>query len=68
MYLAGCGTKSPSPAADIPEYLLEPPEVPFREVKTQNDVGLLLIDLQAGYEKCTLQLKTIKEISDESKD
>lgn len=36
-----------------------------REVKTNTDVAILLIDLEFGLEQCNNRLKSIKRLNDE---
>ena len=59
MCLMGCESKQavPNKYDKIPSYLLEAPMV----VDNQSDVGVLLIDVYSGYEKCIGQLEDIKK-------
>ena len=60
--LMGCASKEVANKYDkIPSYLLEAPMITDRNVTNQSDVGVLLIDVYSGYEKCVGQLEDIKE-------
>lgn len=66
--LAGCGTKQTQirhERVKIPEIFLMPVVVKEREVKTNTDVAILLIDLEFGLEQCNSRLKSIKRLNDE---
>lgn len=68
LFLNGCGTKSPQiryERVKVPEIFLTPVVVQEREVKTNTDVAILLIDLEFGLEQCNNRLKTIKRLNDE---
>lgn len=58
MFLKGCGEAQ----VQIPSELLQKPSIPYREIKTQNDVGIFLIDLYRGYDECGIMLDSIKRI------
>ncbi|WP_311337437.1 hypothetical protein [Campylobacter ureolyticus] len=49
----------------MPEVFLTPVLVQEREVKTNTDVAILLIDLEFGLEQCNNRLKSIKRLNDE---
>ncbi len=49
----------------VPEIFLMPVVVQEREVKTNTDVAILLIDLEFGLEQCNNRLRTIKRLNDE---
>lgn len=49
----------------MPEIFLTPVLVQEREVKTNTDVAILLIDLEFGLEQCNNRLKSIKRLNDE---
>ena len=60
--LTGCENKEVVNKYDkIPSYLLEAPMIADRNVTNQSDVGVLLIDVYSGYEKCVENLEAIKE-------
>lgn len=62
MCLMGCASKEVANKYDkIPSYLLEAPMIADRNVTNQSDVGVLLIDVYSGYEKCIGQLEDIKK-------
>jgi len=66
--LAGCGTKQTQiryERVKVPEVFLMPVSVKEREVKTNTDVAILLIDLEFGLEQCNNRLKAIKRLNDE---
>ena len=66
--LTGCGTKQPQiryERVKVPEVFLMPVLVQEREVKTNTDVAILLIDLEFGLEQCNNRLKSIKRLNDE---
>ncbi|MCZ6172413.1 hypothetical protein [Campylobacter ureolyticus] len=49
----------------MPEIFLMPVSVKEREIKTNTDVAILLIDLEFGLEQCNNRLKSIKRLNDE---
>lgn len=66
--LAGCGAKQTQiryERVKVPEIFLTPVLVQEREVKTNTDVAILLIDLEFGLEQCNNRLKSIKRLNDE---
>lgn len=66
--LVGCGTKQTQiryERVKVPEIFLMPVDVKEREVKTNTDVAILLIDLEFGLEQCNNRLKSIKRLNDE---
>ena len=68
LFLNGCGVKSPQiryERVKVPEVFLMPVLVQEREVKTNTDVAILLIDLEFGLEQCNNRLKSIKRLNDE---
>lgn len=68
LFLNGCGTKQPQikyERVKVPEVFLTPVLVQEREVKTNTDVAIFLIDLEFGLEQCNNRLKTIKRLNDE---
>lgn len=68
LFLTGCGVKNPQiryERVKVPEIFLMPVVVQEREVKTNTDVAILLIDLEFGLEQCNNRLKTIKRLNDE---
>lgn len=68
LFLNGCGTKQTQirhERVKIPEIFLMPVVVKEREVKTNTDVAILLIDLEFGLEQCNSRLKSIKRLNDE---
>ncbi|WP_144417465.1 Rz1-like lysis system protein LysC [Campylobacter ureolyticus] len=68
LFLNGCGTRQPQikyERVKVPEIFLMPVVVQEREVKTNTDVAILLIDLEFGLEQCNNRLKSIKRLNDE---
>lgn len=68
LFLNGCGTKQTQiryERVKIPEIFLMPVVVKGREVKTNTDVAILLIDLEFGLEQCNNRLNLIKRLNDE---
>ncbi|MCZ6164608.1 hypothetical protein O6B98_00770 [Campylobacter ureolyticus] len=66
--LTGCGTKQPQiryEKVKMPEVFLMPVVVKERDVKTNTDVAILLIDLEFGLEQCNNRLKMVKRLNDE---
>ena len=63
MCLMGCESKQGAlnKYDKIPNHLLEAPLIADRNVTNQSDVGVLLIDVYSGYEKCIGRLEDIKE-------
>ena len=62
MCLMGCANKEVVNKYDkIPSYLLQAPMIADRNVTSQSDAGVLLIDVYSGYEKCIGQLEDIKK-------
>lgn len=50
----------------IPSALLQIPKIDTNRTITQDkEVGLLMLDLFEAYEKCALNLKSIKRLNDE---
>lgn len=68
--LAGCGARQPQiryERVKVPEIFLTPVLVQEREVKTNTDVAIFLIDLEFGLEQCNNRLKMVKRLNDEWK-
>lgn len=68
LFLTGCGVKSPQiryERVQVPEIFLTPVSVKEREIKTNTDVAILLIDLEFGLEQCNNRLNLIKRLNDE---
>lgn len=63
--LNGCG-KETVIKNKIPSALLQIPKIDTNRTITQDkEVGLLMLDLFEAYEKCALNLKSIKRLNDE---
>lgn len=61
--LQGCGQKAQIiNKCEIPQSLLQVPQVEIREIKTQSETALFMLDLYEAYEKCTINLKSIKRL------
>ena len=68
VFLAGCSTKNtPTPKCEIPEALLIVPKFSVGELKSQSDYAILMLDIYGAYEKCALNLQSIKRINDEQR-
>lgn len=68
LFLTGCGVKNPRiryERVKVPEIFLTPVLVQEREVKTNTDVAIFLIDLEFGLEQCNNRLKMVKRLNDE---
>lgn len=67
VFLVGCSAKKEIiNKCEIPNSLLEVPKFSTdRELNSQKDYAILLLDIYGAYEKCTMNLKSIKRISDE---
>lgn len=50
---------------EIPAYLLEAPKINKREVTTQTDTAIFMLDIFENYKKCVANLKSIKAIENE---
>lgn len=58
----GCASKEVANKYDkIPSYLIKAPLVTDRNVTSQSDAGVLLIDVYGGYKSCVEQLESIKD-------
>ena len=66
VFLVGCSAKKEIIyKCEIPNALLEVPKFSTdRELKTHKDYAILLLDIYGAYEKCTMNLKSIKRIQD----
>lgn len=65
MCLNGCG-KETVIKNKIPAALLQIPKIDTNRTITQDkEAGLLMLDLFEAYEKCALNLKSIKRLNDE---
>lgn len=71
LFLTGCESKRTEikpQIIDIPPYLLAIPKVDTnREIKTQTQTAIFLLDIYEAYNKCVLNLKSIKKLSDNAK-
>lgn len=67
VFLVGCSAKKEIIyKCEIPNALLEVPKFSIdRELNSQKDYAILMLDIYGAYEKCTMNLKSIKRISDE---
>ena len=63
----GCASKEiVVQKCEIPKALLEVPKFSVnRELNTQKDYALLMLDIYESYAKCEANLKAIKKVSDE---
>lgn len=57
--LLGC-KQTPSPK--IPQHLLTPPAIEIRQIDSEMDAGLFMLDIYEAYEGCALNLQAIKNI------
>lgn len=67
--LSGCERKTQIiNKCEIPQSLLSIPMIDTeREIKTQSDTALFLLDIYEAYEKCSLNLQSIKRLILENK-
>ena len=67
IFLVGCSAKKEIVyKCEIPNSLLEVPKFSVnRELNSQKDYAILMLDIYGAYEKCALNLQSIKRISDE---
>lgn len=67
--ISGCaGKKEIIYKCEIPNALLEVPKFSTdRELKTHKDYAILMLDIYGAYEKCALNLQSIKRINDEQR-
>lgn len=65
--LHGCESKKQVNKCEIPQSLLQVPQVEIREIKTQSETALFLLDIYEAYEKCSLNLQSIKRLILENK-
>ena len=72
LFSTGCESKKVEikpQVIDIPPYLLAIPQVDTeREIKTQTQTAIFLLDLYEAYSKCTLNLRSIKKLNDKAKE
>ena len=69
IFFCGCSSKIETITAfkcDIPQKLLIAPKIEKRAVKSQTETAILLLDIFEAYEKCKLNLNSIKAIIDEN--
>ena len=68
LLLQGCERKTQIiNKCEIPQSLLQVPQVEIREIKTQSETALFLLDIYEAYEKCSLNLQSIKRLILENK-
>lgn len=66
---SGCSSKIETITAfkcDIPQKLLIAPKIEKRAVNSQTETAILLLDTFEAYEKCKLNLNSIKAIINEN--
>lgn len=69
IFFCGCSNKTETITAfkcDIPQKLLIAPKIEKRAVNSQTETAILLLDTFEAYEKCKLNLKSIKAIINEN--
>ena len=71
LFLQGCGGKKTElqpPGIEIPSYFFAEPKIDInREIETQTQTAIFLLDLYEAYEKCTMNLRSIKKLVDKAK-
>lgn len=69
IFFCGCSKKVETITAfkcDIPQKLLIAPKIEKRAVNSQTETAILLLDTFEAYEKCKLNLNSIKVIINEN--
>ena len=69
IFCCGCSSKIETITAfkcDIPQKLLIAPKIEKRAVNSQTETAILLLDTFEAYEKCKLNLNSIKAIINEN--
>ena len=66
LFIAGCESKkSAQNKPAIPNALLNAPKIAVeKEPKTDKEIAIFMLDLFEAYEKCALNLRSIKKIID----
>lgn len=71
MFLTACSPKTVTTTKvekiKVPDILLEIPQIQYRSVSSQNDAGVLLLDVYEAYDKCTINLRDIKAFQDDTR-
>ncbi|WP_270876950.1 hypothetical protein [Campylobacter sp. CN_NA1] len=63
LLLQGCESKKTLNKCEIPQTLLNVPSVDLnRSINTQSETALFMLDLYEAYEKCAINLKSIKRL------
>lgn len=62
--LQGCTRKTQIVKQKIPQVLLVVPTIEPREIKTNKDASIFMLDIYNAYEKCVLQLEAIREVNE----
>ena len=67
IFLTGCNSKKEIDYqkcyyTEIPSYLFELPKINKREVTTQTDTAIFMLDIFENYKKCISNLNSIKKI------
>ena len=63
LFIQGCESKKIINKCEIPQTLLNVPSIDLnRSINTQTDTALFMLDLYEAYEKCVINLKSIKRL------
>ena len=66
LWLQGCENKTPQNSV-IPQSLLVAPTIAVdKEPKTEQEIALFMLDIYEAYEKCAINLRSVKKILDEN--
>lgn len=68
LFLTGCGTKEvvKIEKVGIPNPLTEPIQITQREIKTNKDASIFMLDLYSGFDECNNRLGAIRELSNDN--
>lgn len=65
IFLIGCNQPKIENKIVIPHQLLTPPLIDTsKEPKTDKEIALFMLDIYEAYEKCVINLKSIKRLQD----
>ena len=66
LFIQGCENKTPQNSVFVPSSLLVVPKIEVsKEPKTEQEIALFMLDIYEAYEKCAINLRSVKKILDE---
>lgn len=66
LFIQGCESKTPQNSVVVPSSLLVAPKIEVsKEPKSEQEIALFMLDIYEAYEKCAINLRSVKKILDE---